>query len=199
VRACDGRGAGRIDFDGGFKYGLSVTAKGSRRRGCTNSARLPATHISNHRQRLEGIMAGINKVIIVGNLGADPEIRYTPSGAAIAKFRVATSEDWKDKTTGEKKERTEWHRITVFGKLGEICGEYLSKGRQVYVEGRLQTSSYEDKEGVKRYSTDIIASDVQFLGSKEGGGGRANSGSGAPPRDTGRGPGPGPGDVDIPF
>ena len=147
-------------------------------------------------------MAGINKVIIIGRLGNDPEIRYTPSGAAVAKFSVATSEEWKDKTSGEKKERTEWHRVTAFGKLGEICGEYLSKGRQVFVEGRLQTSSYEDKEGVKRYSTDIIASDVQFLGSKEGGGsGRPNSGGGAPPRDTGRGPGPGPGpgDDDIPF
>ena len=145
-------------------------------------------------------MAGINKVIIIGRLGNDPEVRYTPSGAAVAKFSVATSEEWKDKTTGEKKERTEWHRITAWGKLGEICGEYLAKGRQVYVEGRLQTSSYDDKDGVKRYSTEIVASDVQFLGPRESGGGRSSSGgSGAPPRDTGGSQGPPPGDDDIPF
>jgi single-strand DNA-binding protein len=143
-------------------------------------------------------MAGINKVIVIGRLGNDPEVRYTPSGAAVAKFSVATSEEWKDKNTGEKKERTEWHRITAWGKLGEICGEYLAKGRQVYVEGRLQTSSYDDKDGVKRYSTEIVASDVQFLGSKESGGGR--SGGGAPPRESfgGQG-GPPPADDDIPF
>ena len=143
-------------------------------------------------------MAGINKVIIVGNLGGDPEVRYTPSGSAVANFNVATSESWKDKNTGEKKERTEWHRIVVWGKLGELCGEYLSKGRQVYVEGRLQTRSYDDKDGVKRYMTEIIATDVQFLGSKESGGGR--SGGGAPPREPfgGQG-GPPPADDDIPF
>lgn len=143
-------------------------------------------------------MAGINKVIIIGRLGNDPEVRYTPSGAAVAKFSVATSEEWKDKNTGEKKERTEWHRITAWGKLGEICGEYLAKGRQVYVEGRLQTSSYDDKDGVKRYSTEIVASDVQFLGSKESGGGRSSGG--APPRESfgGQG-GPPPADDDIPF
>lgn len=144
-------------------------------------------------------MAGINKVIIVGNLGADPEVRYTPSGSAVANFSVATSESWKDKNTGEKKERTEWHRIVVWGKLGELCGEYLSKGRQVYVEGRLQTRSYDDKEGVKRYMTEIIATDVQFLGSKESGGGRPAGGA-APPRDSFGVPGaPPPADDDIPF
>jgi single-strand DNA-binding protein len=142
-------------------------------------------------------MAGINKVIIIGRLGNDPEVRYTPSGAAVAKFSVATSEEWKDKNTGEKKERTEWHRITAWGKLGEICGEYLAKGRQVYVEGRLQTSSYDDKDGVKRYSTEIVASDVQFLGSKESGGGR--SGGGTPSREPLGGQGPPPSDDDIPF
>jgi single-strand DNA-binding protein len=147
----------------------------------------------------EVAMAGINKVIIVGNLGADPEVRYTPSGSAVANFSVATSESWKDKNTGEKKERTEWHRIVVWGKLGELCGEYLSKGRQVYVEGRLQTRSYDDKEGVKRYMTEIIATDVQFLGSKESGGGRPAGGA-APPRDSFGGPGaPPPADDDIPF
>jgi single-strand DNA-binding protein len=142
-------------------------------------------------------MAGINKVIIIGRLGNDPEVRYTPSGAAVARFSVATSEEWKDKNSGEKKERTEWHRVTAWGKLGEICGEYLSKGRQVYVEGRLQTSSYDDKDGVKRYSTEIVASDVQFLGSRESGGGRP--GGGAPPRESGGGQGPPPADDDIPF
>jgi single-strand DNA-binding protein len=141
-------------------------------------------------------MAGINKVIIVGNLGGDPEVRYTPSGSAVANFNVATSESWKDKNTGEKKERTEWHRIVVWGKLGELCGEYLSKGRQVYVEGRLQTRSYDDKDGVKRYMTEIIATDVQFLGSKEAGGGRSG---GAPPRESYGGQGPPPTDDDIPF
>lgn len=143
-------------------------------------------------------MAGINKVIIIGNLGGDPEVRYTPSGSAVANFNVATSESWKDKNTGEKKERTEWHRIVVWGKLGELCGEYLSKGRQVYVEGRLQTRSYDDKDGVKRYMTEVIATDIQFLGSKESGGGR--SGGSAPPRESfgGQG-GPPPADDDIPF
>jgi single-strand DNA-binding protein len=143
-------------------------------------------------------MAGINKVIIVGNLGRDPEVSYMPSGKAVTKFSVATSETWKDKTTGEKKERTEWHRIIAYDKLGEICGEYLAKGRQVYVEGKLQTRSYDDKEGVKRYTTEIIASDVQFLGGREPGSGRPTSG-GAPPRDMGGGQGPPPGDDDIPF
>lgn len=143
-------------------------------------------------------MAGINKVIIVGNLGRDPEVSYMPSGKAVTKFSVATSETWKDKTTGEKKERTEWHRIIAYDKLGEICGEYLAKGRQVYVEGKLQTRSYDDKEGVKRYTTEIIATDVQFLGGREAGGGRPASG-GAPPRDQGGGQGPPPGDDDIPF
>ncbi|MBA3019468.1 MAG: single-stranded DNA-binding protein [Proteobacteria bacterium] len=111
-------------------------------------------------------MSGINKVILIGRLGRDPEVRYTPDGAAVANFSIATSEEWKDKATGEKKERTEWHRIVAFRKLGEICGEYLSKGKQVYVEGRLQTRSWE-KDGVTRYSTEIVASDVQFLGGRD--------------------------------
>lgn len=145
-------------------------------------------------------MAGINKVIIVGNLGRDPEVSYMPSGAALAKFSVATSETWKDKTTGEKKERTEWHRIVAFDKLGEICGKYLAKGRQVYVEGKLQTRSYEDKEGVKRYTTEIVAQDVQFLGggnreASEGGGGRM-AGAGREPAGPPNGFG---NDDDIPF
>jgi single-strand DNA-binding protein len=114
-------------------------------------------------------MAGINKAIIVGRLGKDPEMRYMPDGTAVANFSVATSEDWKDKTTGEKKERTEWHRIVAFRKLGEICGEYLSKGKLVYIEGRIQTRAWDDKDGNKRYTTEIVASDMQMLGSKDEG------------------------------
>jgi single-strand DNA-binding protein len=144
-------------------------------------------------------MAGINKVIIVGNLGKDPEVTYVPSGAAVAKFSVATSETWKDKTSGEKKERTEWHRIVAWDKLGEICGKYLSKGRQVYVEGKLQTHSYDDKEGVKRYVTEIIAQDVQFLGGKGDSSDSARSGGGPSQREPAGGRGPAGGEDDIPF
>ena len=111
-------------------------------------------------------MAGLNKVILIGNLGRDPEVRYTPDGAAVATFSIATSEEWNDRATGEKKERTEWHRIVTFRKLAEICGEYLSKGKQVYVEGRLQTRDWEDKEGNKRTTTEIVASQMLMLGSK---------------------------------
>jgi len=111
-------------------------------------------------------MAGINKVILIGRLGNDPEVRYTPDGTAVANFSIATSDEWTDKATNEKRERTEWHRIVAWRRLGEICGEYLSKGRQVYVEGKLQTRSWE-KDGVTRYTTEIVASDVQFLGGKE--------------------------------
>lgn len=114
---------------------------------------------------------GINKVILVGNLGADPETRHTGSGSAVTSIRIATSESWTDKQTGEKQERTEWHRITMFSKLGEIAAEYLRKGSQVYIEGSLRTSEYE-KDGVKRYSTDIVANEMQMLGGRsEGGGG----------------------------
>lgn len=112
-------------------------------------------------------MAGINKAILLGRLGKDPEIRYTAEGTAVANFSIATSDEWKDKTTGEKKERTEWHRVVAWGKLGELCGEYLSKGRQVFIEGRIQTKEWEDREGNKRYTTEIVASDVQFVGSRE--------------------------------
>jgi single-strand DNA-binding protein len=109
---------------------------------------------------------GLNKAMLIGRLGRDPEVRYTPDGLAVANFSIATSEEWNDKSTGEKKERTEWHRIVVFGKLGEICGEYLSKGKQVYIEGRLQTRSWE-KDGIKRYTTEIVATDMQMLGTKD--------------------------------
>ena len=119
-------------------------------------------------------MAGINKVILVGNLGNDPELRYTPSGSAVANFSIATSEEWKDKNTGEKQSRTEWHRIVAFGRLGEICGEYLHKGKQVYVEGRLQTRSWEDRDGNKRYTTEVLAREMQMLG-RAGKEGRAES------------------------
>jgi single-strand DNA-binding protein len=125
-------------------------------------------------------MAGINKVILVGNLGRDPEISYTQSGTAVAKFSIATSEQWKDKATGEKREQTEWHRIVAFGRLAEICGEYLSKGRQIYIEGRLQTSSWE-KDGITRYSTDIIANQMQMLGSPGGQGSRPAAPQGSEP------------------
>lgn len=107
---------------------------------------------------------GINKVILVGHLGADPEIRYTKAGQAIASLRVATSEQWRDRESGELQERTEWHRVKLFGRLAEVAGEYLRKGRQVYIEGSLRTEKYTDREGVERWSTDIIASDMQMLG-----------------------------------
>ena len=120
---------------------------------------------------------GINKVILVGNLGADPETRYTPSGTAITTIRVATSESWKDKQTGEQQERTEWHRVKFFSRLAEIAGEYLKKGSQVYVEGRLRTEEYE-KDGIKRWSTDIVADEMQMLGSRGGAGGGEGGGGG---------------------
>jgi single-strand DNA-binding protein len=116
-------------------------------------------------------MASVNKVIIVGNLGRDPEIRYMPSGDAIANIAVATSYKSKDKNTGEQKELTEWHRISFFGRLAEIVGQYLKKGSSVYVEGRLQTRKYTDKDGVEKYATDIIAETMQMLGGRQGMGG----------------------------
>ncbi len=111
-------------------------------------------------------MASVNKAILIGNLGKDPEVRYTQDGRAVANFSIATSETWKDKETGDKKERTEWHRIVVFGKLGEICGEYLSRGKQVYIEGRIQTREWEDRDGNKRYTTEIVANNMVMLGAR---------------------------------
>jgi single-strand DNA-binding protein len=131
---------------------------------------------------------GINKVIIVGNLGADPETRYTASGSAITTLSIATSESWNDKQSGEKQERTEWHRVKIFGKLAEIAGEYLKKGRQVYIEGSLRTDKYTDKAGVEKYSTDIIANEMQMLGGREGGaegGGGGYGGGGGERRERG--------------
>ncbi|MGH8854608.1 MAG: single-stranded DNA-binding protein [Telluria sp.] len=116
-------------------------------------------------------MASVNKVIIVGNLGRDPEIRYMPSGDAIANIAVATSFKSKDRNTGEQKELTEWHRISFFGRLAEIVGQYLKKGSSVYVEGRLQTRKYTDKDGIERYATDIVAENMQMLGGRQGMGG----------------------------
>jgi single-strand DNA-binding protein len=155
---------------------------------------------------------GVNKVILIGNLGKDPEVRFTPSGAAVANFNIATNESWTDKS-GQKQERTEWHRIVVWGKLAELCGEYLKKGRQCYVEGRLQTREWTDKEGKKNYTTEVVAQTVQFLGGGAGAGaGRpdgASMGPGpgertadpnsGPPDDMGGPPPSGPGGDDIPF
>ena len=115
-------------------------------------------------------MASVNKVILLGNLGRDPETRYTTGGDAVCNLSIATSEQWKDKN-GEKQERTEWHRVVLFGRQAEIAGEYLKKGRSVYVEGRLQTRKWQDKEGADRYSTEIVADRVQFVGGGSGGGG----------------------------
>ena len=112
-------------------------------------------------------MASVNKVILIGNLGADPELRYTPGGRAVANFRMATTRSWNTKD-GEKKEETEWHRIVAWDKLAEIIGEYLKKGSPVYVEGRLQTRSWEDQSGVKRYSTEIVANEMKMLGQRQG-------------------------------
>jgi len=113
---------------------------------------------------------GVNKVILVGNLGRDPEVRYSPNGQAVANVTLATSESWKDKTSGEKQEKTEWHRVVFFGRLAEIAGEYLKKGAQIYIEGRLQTRKWQDKDGKDRYTTEIVANDMQMLGSRAGAG-----------------------------
>lgn len=151
-------------------------------------------------------MASVNKVILIGNLGADPELRYTPNGnRPVATLRIATSDSYKDKA-GVKQERTEWHTVTVWGDQAENCNKYLGKGRSVYVEGRLQTRQWDDKEGIKRYSTDVVAERVQFLGGQGGGGGGAEGGgkrsggggSGEAPS-SGNDMGMPPGDDDIPF
>lgn len=122
-------------------------------------------------------MASVNKVILVGNLGRDPETRYMPDGGAITNFSIATTDTWKDKA-GEKQEKTEWHRISTFQRLAEIAGEYLKKGSQVYIEGRLQTRKWTDKDGVEKYTTEIIADKMQMLGSRQGMGGESGSGGG---------------------
>jgi single-strand DNA-binding protein len=147
---------------------------------------------------------GVNKVIIVGNLGKDPETRYMPSGSAVTNLRIATSESWKDKQSGEQQERTEWHAVAMFGRLAEIAAEYLRKGSQVYIEGKLRTRKWQDKEGKDRYTTEIVADEMQMLGSR----GSAGAGASAPAasggsraaavNDSDSGP-PGDFDDDIPF
>jgi single-strand DNA-binding protein len=143
---------------------------------------------------------GVNKVILVGNLGANPEVRYTQGGQPVANLRLATTERWTDRN-GQKQESTEWHRIVVFGKQAEICNQYLTKGRQIFVEGRIQTRQWQDQQGQKRYTTEIVAQNVQMLGSRSEGGAPARDDSmgGMPPdepvtSDFGGGP-----DDDIPF
>ena len=118
---------------------------------------------------------GVNKVILIGNLGADPEVKYMPSGDAVASLRIATSEAWKDKSTGENVERTEWHRVVCFRRLGEIAGEYLKKGSKVYIEGKLQTRKWQGQDGQDRYTTEIVANEMQMLDSRGGGGGGMES------------------------
>jgi single-strand DNA-binding protein len=140
-------------------------------------------------------MASVNKVILIGNLGRDPELRYTQNGQAVANFTLATNERFSTKD-GDKQERTEWHRIVAWGRTGELCAQYLSKGRSVYLEGRLQTREWEDKEGQKRKTTEIVATTVQFLGGRGEGGGPGGPASGMP--DGGFDPGPPPAD-DVPF
>jgi single-strand DNA-binding protein len=145
---------------------------------------------------------GVNKVIIVGNLGGDPETRYMPSGAAVTNMTVATNESWKDKQTGEQKERTEWHKVAMFNRLAEIAAEYLRKGSQVYIEGKLRTRKWQDQNGQDRWTTEIIADEMQMLGGRGGagggggsfGGGQQGGGGSAPPQ-----PGPDDFDDDIPF
>lgn len=144
----------------------------------------------------------VNKAILVGNLGSDPEVRYTAGGNAVTTFNIATNERWTDKNTGEKQERTEWHRIVAWGRLAEICGEYLSKGRQIFIEGRIQTRTWEDRDGNKRYTTEIVANNMVMLGGASGRtaenfGSRDNfsdKGGSLPPEPKGP-----PDDDDIPF
>ncbi|MHB1872816.1 MAG: single-stranded DNA-binding protein [Steroidobacteraceae bacterium] len=153
---------------------------------------------------------GVNKVIIIGNLGADPETRAMPSGSSVANLRIATTESWRDKQSGEQQERTEWHRVALFGRLAEVAGEYLRKGSQVYIEGSLRTRKWQDKQGNERYTTEIVANDMQMLGGRGGAGGGGAGGSSAPRESAeysqasggGSGSGSGEGtdfDDDIPF
>ncbi len=148
---------------------------------------------------------GINKVILVGNLGADPETRYTPSGSAVTNIRLATTESWRDRQSGENQERTEWHRIVFFNRLAEIAGEYLRKGSQVYIEGKLQTRKWQDQSGQDRYTTEVVANEMQMLGGRPGGTANMSGGMGAsqaPAREPAGADAPPAGDDfddDIPF
>lgn len=146
---------------------------------------------------------GINKVILVGHLGKDPETKYMPSGGAVTNVTLATSESWKDKTSGEKQEKTEWHRVVFFNKLAEIAGEYLKKGSQVYVEGSLRTRKWQNKEGVDQYTTEIVANEMQMLGGKPGSGaGGGDYSQASPGRSSGQqssSPQAQPAGMDVPF
>ena len=148
---------------------------------------------------------GVNKVILVGNLGKDPEVRYMPNGNAVANITLATTESWKDKQSGEQQEKTEWHRIVMFRRLGEIAGEYLKKGSQVYIEGKLQTRKWQDNSGNDRYTTEIVANEMQMLGGRGGGGSAGFPGDSAPaqaaPAQSAPAPAAAGGDFDddIPF
>jgi single-strand DNA-binding protein len=137
-------------------------------------------------------MASINKVILIGNLGRDPEVRYTPSGAAVCNVSVATTRNWKDKASGDKVEETEWHRVVFYDRLAEIAGEYLRKGRPVYVEGRLKTRKWQDKDGKDNYTTEIVAEQMQLLGGRDGGGGGGYGGGAPAGDDFGDAPAPAP-------
>ena len=146
---------------------------------------------------------GVNKVILVGTLGADPETRYTPSGSPVCNIRLATNEAWKEKTTGELQERTEWHRVTLFGRTAEIASEYLRKGKQVYIEGKLRTEKYNDRDGTDRYSTSVVADELQLLGSAPSTAGAAAPAPGKratqSPRQAASAPPPSDLDDEIPF
>lgn len=147
-------------------------------------------------------MASLNKALIIGNIGQDPETRYMPNGDAVTNISVATTESWKDKATGEKKEQVEWHRCTFYRKLAEIAGQYLKKGSQVYIEGRLQTRKWTDKDGIERYTTEIIADTMKMLGSKQGGHAHQNDDDRPAPRQQSAGraaPNFSDMDDDIPF
>ncbi len=140
-------------------------------------------------------MASVNKVILIGNLGKDPEVRYAPSGSAICNITLATSRQWKDKTSGERQEETEWHRVVFFDRMAEVAGEYLKKGKSVYIEGRLKTRKWTDKEGVDKYTTEVMADRMEMLGSREGGGGGGGEETAAAPRSA---PAPRPAPVSKP-
>ena len=137
-------------------------------------------------------MASVNKVTLIGNLGRDPEVRYTPNGAAVCNVSVATTRNWKDKNSGDKVEETEWHRVVFYDRLAEIAGEYLKKGRSVYVEGRLKTRKWQDKDGKDNYTTEIVAEQMQLLGGRESGGGGGGYGAPAGGDDFGDAPAPAP-------
>ena len=136
-------------------------------------------------------MASVNKVILMGNLGRVPEVRYSPDGAAVCNVSIATTSSWKDKTSGERREETEWHRVVFYNRLAEIAGEYLKKGRPVYVEGRIKTRKWQNKEGVDQYTTEVVADNMQLLGGRDGGDGGSsggNEGGSGAPRPAARGP-----------